>query len=298
MFTSRVNTFINAFMNELIPYYYQIRLREELMKRIDRNARYSVRSFASALGMGSSALSQILAGKRSVSTKLVNRVLDCLEMSAAEQRSFVASVIEEKKAKGLQRVSPLLAKKLKEVSESIPPQNMHGVGIDEFRVIADWYHYAIMELTFARDFDSDPKWIAKQLGLSLIETKLAIQRLLELELLEYQNAVLKKTNWTLDTVDKTKTSVFHRKRQKQILEKSMHSLEHDPIEVRNHSGLTVCIDPKNIPQVKAKIQKMMNAIAQTLVEGTPEKVYELTVNLFPLQTEIASSGAKKLEKKV
>lgn len=272
-------------MSTGIPhYYYQQRLRQALADRIDRNPRYSVRSFAAALEMSSSALSQILAGKRAVSTKVVDRLLDCLELTAEEQRRFVESVLEEKKQKGLQRQSPELIARLRELSAAPEPgQAVTRVGLDQFRVIADWYHYAILELTFARQFKPDPKWIARELGITPLEARLAVERLLELDLLERRDGTLKKAHWILDTKDKSKTSAAHRKRQRQILEKSIQSLETDPIDSRNHSSLTMCIDPKNIAAAKAKIQKLMSEIAEDLVQGTPEQVYELTVNLFPLQ---------------
>jgi uncharacterized protein (TIGR02147 family) len=272
-------------MSEARQFYYQTRLREALMERIDRNPRYSIRSFASALGLDSSSLSQILAGKRSVSTKVVDRILGYLELDPREQKEFLESIIEEKKQKGLKRVSPELDSRLKNISKSVTAHTYHGVGLDEFRVIADWYHYAILELTFSKHFSPDPKWIAKELGISITETKIAIDRLLELELLERKDGTLKKVDWHLDTKDKTKSSAFHRKRQKQILEKSMHSLEHDPIEIRNHSSLTLCIDKNKIALAKAKIQSSMQEIADLLLSGTPEEVYELSVNLFPLNSE-------------
>jgi uncharacterized protein (TIGR02147 family) len=264
-------------------FYYQKILKEELMLRIDRNSHYSLRSFASALGLGSSALARVLSGKRSISIKVVDRILGYLELNANEQRLFLESVIEEKKSRGLKRVSPELKRRLESIAFDSATESHHGVGLDEFRIIADWYHYAILELTFAKKFQSDPKWIARNLGISQMEAKLAVERLLSLELLEYRNGVLKKTNWNLDTKDKTKTSLFHRKRQKQALEKSIHSLENDPIEERCHSSLTVCIDSKNLPIAKAKIQTAIWEIAQSLTPGTPERVYEVTINLFPIQ---------------
>ena len=214
-------------------------------------------------------------------------------MNPSEQKAFVESVIEEKRSRGLQRVSPDLSKRLRDFSEAESDSAARPVGLDEFRIIADWYHYAILELTFSKGFKPDPRWVAKELNISITEAKLAIERMLELDLLERKNGTLKKTDWNLDTKDKSKTSAFHRRRQKQILEKSIASLEQDPIEERNHSSVTVCIDPKNIPTAKAKIQKFMWELAASLVEGTPGRVYELTVNLFPIQKKTQTKAQIK-----
>jgi uncharacterized protein (TIGR02147 family) len=169
-----------------------------------------------------------------------------------------------------------------------------NLGLEEFRIISEWYHAAILELTFSKDFKSEPRWIANALQISEMEAKLAIERLIKLELLEDDNGKLKKSDFNLDTKDKNKTSTFLKRRQKQILEKSKHSLENDPIDQRNHSALTVCIDPAMIPEAKERIQKFMWELGQLLVTGQPKRVYELSVNLFPLQKQNASSDAQKI----
>ena len=264
-------------------HYYQDRLREELTIRVSKNPRYSLRSFATHLGIGPSALSLILSGKRSISTKLIERIFKTLELSSSEQKVFLESVLNEKKIKGLTRVSPLLKSKLKLTKVTTQKGIAHEVGLDEFRIISDWYHLAILELSSSKHFKPEHKWIAKVLNISEIEAKLAVDRLLKLELLEEKNGTLVKTNQKLDTKDKSKSSMFHRKRQKQILEKSIQSLENDPIEVRNHSGLTFCINPAKLDEAKARVQKFMWEMAEFLMEGNLERVYELNVSLFPLQ---------------
>ena len=44
--------------------------------------------------------------------------------------------------------------------------------MDTFRVISDWYHFGILELTYLKSFKSDPRWIAKALGITEIEAVL------------------------------------------------------------------------------------------------------------------------------
>lgn len=278
-------------------HYYQERLREELVKRVQKNPHYSLRSFAKVLGIGPSALSLILSGKRFISTKIINRIFQVLELTETEQKLFLESVLKEKQARGLTRISPAIRKKLTQAKVA-PEQQGIGIGLDEFRIIADWYHYAILELTSCPDFSTDTKWIAKALSINEIEAKLAIDRLIKLELLEEKKGSYKKTNLKSDTKDKTKTSVFHRKRQKQILEKSIHSLEHDPIEERNHSSLTFCINPDRMEEAKAKIKKFMWEMSEFLMEEKQERVYELNVALFPLQTKTQEKIKTKNEEYV
>jgi uncharacterized protein (TIGR02147 family) len=204
-------------------------------------------------------------------------------LSGAEQKKFLESVLREKQKKGLKRISPNLRIKLNQISHSSAESSIHEVGLDEFRIIAEWYHYAILELTSCPGFQPTSKWIANALNISEVEAKLAVDRLLKLELLDAGDGTLRKTNFKSDTKDKSKTSLFHRKRQKQVLEKSVHSLEHDAIAVRKHSSLTLCLNPDRLAEAKLKIDQFMWEMSEFLMEEKQERVYEFQMSLFPLQ---------------
>jgi uncharacterized protein (TIGR02147 family) len=66
------------------------------------------------------------------------------------------------------------------------------------------------------------------------------------------------------------------------LEKAICSLENDPIEIRNMSGMTMSIDSKNIPLAKKLIDECMQQISRLLRSGKSSDVYQLQVSLFPL----------------
>jgi uncharacterized protein (TIGR02147 family) len=260
--------------------YYQTKLREEFAKRIAKNSRYSLRAFATLLGIGPSALSHILSGKRAISTKLINRIFSALELGISERKKFLESVLQQKEAMGMKRISPGLKKKLK--FAATPAPGVIEIGNDDFRILSNWYHFAILELTTSKNFESSPTWIAKVLRISELEASLAIEHLIKLGILHWVGGSLQKTRRIFDTKDKTKTSSFHRNRQKQILEKSIQSLEQDPIETRNHSSITLCINPDRLVEAKEKIQKIMWELTEFLIEGEQRQVYELNLSLFPL----------------
>jgi uncharacterized protein (TIGR02147 family) len=58
------------------------------------------------------------------------------------------------------------------------------LGLDAFHLIADWYHYAILELCTCEDFEPRAEWVAERLGITANETELALERLQRLGLLE------------------------------------------------------------------------------------------------------------------
>ena len=168
-------------------------------------------------------------------------------------------------------------------------QLAYQLSTEKFSIIADWYHYAILELTQVEGFISQAEWIAAQLGLQTVQIELAIDRLVEVGLLKWENDRLIKEKLQYEVTDKHVTTLALRIRQKQVLEKSILSLEQDPIETRKHSAMTLAIDPDRLDEAKNRIDHFIQELTAFLEGGKQKKVYELLVNLFPLQP-IVSEG--------
>jgi uncharacterized protein (TIGR02147 family) len=267
-------------------FFYQRKLRDALSERVERNSRYSLRAFAQMLGLDPGAFSQMLSGKRFPSEKLAARIFENLDFSPAEQNEFLISLAQAKAKAGLKRISPDLRKLLAENPETRVSKDL---SIDLFKTVADWYHFAILELPFTKDFESDPKWIAMVLGISVAETHSAIQRLIELEYLELVDGKLKRLDSQIDSTDRAMTTSAHRRRQKQVLQKSIESLHNDPIAERNHTAMTFAVDSRKIPEAKKRIERFMAEMTEFLESGERDRVYEMTVALFPLQQKMAEA---------
>lgn len=271
-------------MQSDVPHYRRL-LSDALAGRIEKNPRYSLRAFATLLGVEASALSKILTGRRQISVKLADRIADRLQLTPVERERLLASIAREKLASGLTRINPELRRKAADPRGAAAVPVTRDLNPDVFRVIADWYHNAMLELSQVRGFQSDARWIARRLGITQVEAKLAIDRLVALDLLERTPNGLRKTQAWIDTAGKSRSSVAHRRRQKQILEKSTEALLTVPIEARVHAGMTVPIDPAKIEYARKRISEFLLELGNELSAGQKEKVYELTVNLFPLEAK-------------
>jgi uncharacterized protein (TIGR02147 family) len=255
---------------------YKNILKEELSKRCERNASYSIRSFAKSLELDAGALSRILSGKQIPSMKVVERLLSKLDLSHEQKEVFLKSVAEVQRQRGLQRLAPAF----KRIEGRLAQKDL---SIDLYRVIADWYHVAILEMTLTKNFQSNVISIAKQLGISRTETKLALERLLDLGLLKLERGRLIKTDVQLSTTDKHLTTPALRKNQKQFLEKAIASLDQDPIEKRSHTSMTMAIDPSKMNQAKKLIRDFNKSMCELLESGEQKQVYNLQIALYPLQ---------------
>ncbi len=262
---------------ETTPYFRKC-LQDELVRRCEKNARYSLRAFAKASAVDAGTLSRVLSDKLSPSPKLARKLLGSLDLSPGERNRFLESIEEDHHFRRVERIRPRYEKM--KVLESQTPRELSA---DVFRVIAEWYHYAILELTFVRGFKADSRWIASELGITPAEAKSAVDRLLELGLLEKVGKSIRKTDASLTTSGKHLTTPALRRRQKQVLEKAAFSLENDPIEERNHTSMTIAADPERIREAKKMILEFNRKLCRFLEEGTRSRVYELSVALFPIQ---------------
>jgi uncharacterized protein (TIGR02147 family) len=245
------------------PERFRIFLQEALVNRCRLNSSYSLRSFARDLEIDNSVLSKILSGKRSMGSKLIARLMGQLQLCTSDyERLFV----EDNKAE------------YKDVS-------YEQLAIDSFAIISDWHHYAILELLRVDEYKSDLKWISNSLGMSYIECRNAIERLIRVDLVEkWEDGTLvdvsggKSTNISNDM----KHGAL-RKMQKQLLQKSIESIDKVDYGKRNNTSMTMAIDTERLPEAIEEITKFRRNIAKLLSRGAKKnQVYNLSIALCPL----------------
>lgn len=252
------------------PFYEQV-LRDELARRSARNPRYSLRSFARSLRLDAGALSRILNGKQPLSVKAAHAVLPHLELEPAERRRFLLSAAEKK---GKSALAP-------------EPDSDAVIEIEteRFRVVSDVLHSALLELTCTKDFSPDLNRIAARLGTTPLEAKLALDRLERLGLLRRHRGTYRKTAERFAVANKDVSQPALRRLQKQILALGSEALSTVPIEKRVANSMTLALDPDQIPLARRMIVDFCRALTDALECGRRRKVYQLQVQLFPLEKE-------------
>ncbi|MGZ6331338.1 MAG: DUF4423 domain-containing protein [Bdellovibrionota bacterium] len=255
--------------------FYQHCLKQELAKRCEKNARYSIRAFARSMRVDPGALSRVLSGKQIPSYKLAQNFLDRIILPPEDRQLFLSSIAEKQRSRGLKKLNPIF--------NGIEQCRIYKVEVDTYRLISEWYHAAILTLSYTQGFENDTRWISKQLGISVTEAKLAVERLLEAGLLVENSGRLEISHQQLTTKDKSVTTPALRRHQKQLLEKAIASLESDPIDERNMTSMTMAIDPEKLPLAKKLISEFNKSLCQLLESGDKKRVYNLAVALYPLQ---------------
>lgn len=235
--------------------YFKIWLQEEFTRRCAVNSRYSLRAFAKSLELDASTVSKMLSGKRRISRVMLRKIEEKLGMAFI----FDAEGMQE----NLGKRYTLLSK-------------------DLFRVISDWYHFAILDLTLLKTFVSNPEWIAHQLGISVIEASSGIDRLKRLELLGEDGNRLVKTKTSFSNYKEGHTSGAHKEYQRQVVQKALHAIDGCPQELKDITSMTIAGNSKKIVEVKEVIKRFRRELANFMEDGDGDAVFHLAVQLYPV----------------
>lgn len=248
------------------PQDFQALLKEELVARSRKNPSYSLRSFARSLNVTSAALSEMLNGKRTITKKSIEKMGLRLGLSLGEVQFYQTGELTKKQG-------------------SIAAASFRQITIDQYSLISDWYHYAIIELLKVKNFNSDANWIAKALGITKSIASIAVERLLRLGLIEKnkEGELADTSSGFSSNINVDLTSMGSKQLQKQILEQSIEALLRVPISERNHTSMTMAIDPKHMPEAIKKITKFRRELCEYLEsQGSASEVYQLSISLFPI----------------
>ena len=241
-------------------------LQEELVLRCNRNPSYSLRSFAKAIGVSPSFLSKLLNGQRRITEEVFQKIVTNLNLEPDVRNAFMG---EEAKSSELEMA-------------------FRDLQLEYFKIISDWYHYALIELTNLDGFKNSPEWISSKLGITINQAKSAIDRLLNLDLLEMKDGKLRPTSGGNTTTKNDFTDLAFKKMQDDLLKKAISSLWDEDLSKRDHTSISMAINPDDIPEVKKRLTKMRRDLCKYLErpqKKKPTQVYNLSLSFFALSKE-------------
>lgn len=257
---------------------YRAFLKAVLAERISTNPAYSLRAFARDIEVHPAQLSAIFGAKKGLSQESALRVARRLSLGANEADYFCLLVQYESAPS--EEVKDAVMTKLRGLNRNI---EMRELSVDLFKIIADWYHFPILEMTELKKFDFAPKSIARRLGITPLEAEAAIERLERLELIEkdekgrYRKA---ESNLLVKAKHSNKAlQSFH----KQMLARAAESFDNQRPEERYVGSQTFAIDVAQVEEARAIIDRFRRELVAHFDRGkNPTEVYHLGVQLFKL----------------
>lgn len=256
---------------------YRSFLRYSLIEKQKSNSAFSLRAFSKKLGLSQSTVSQIFAGRRNLSIKAALQVARKLALKEKET-DYLCLLVQLESSRDFEHKS-LLLKKIKSLN---PKFKSHLLDLDQFKVIADWYHLPILSLTEIPAFKLEPKYIGQALGISALEAHAALERLDRLGLIVKKEGRLEKTHEHFVAESSKKNNslrLFH----KQMLEKAIEALgTQSPLE-KVVGSETLAISKAKIPEVRMLIEDCFQKIVAVAQEDQKKTdVYHLGIQFFNL----------------
>lgn len=254
-------------------------LNDELVKRTSMNRAYSLRAFAKSLGLASGELSEILRGVRKLSLKSALKISKALGLTSRETKHLV-SMVEVEQGKSFNG---------EQTKTNKTPYNEAKMSIDQFDIVSEWYHFAILNLADCMDFRWSFSWIAKKLNIKAFEVKIAIDKMINVGLIKkiaHKNGEVSykiSEDFVMSTEGIPSKAIrnYHR----QILLKAIDSLELQTVEERDITGIGIAIDKKDLAAIKKDISEFQDMLVEKYSKDKKERVYQLEIALFALSEE-------------
>lgn len=247
----------------------QKRLQQELEARMRTNPKYSLRAFARFLRISPGALSEMMKGVRGITPKTIERIAVRLGASEQEKSQWYQSLT------GRQISTTEIQKSVTSI------EKVRQLNQQEFELVSQWEHFAILNLMDCEGFQWDAKWLAQRLRIQEQVAKMAMERLIQIGCVTL-NEKGASANQDYVMSEKANSYVAIRQYHTQMLEKAIQSLQlHGPQE-REVSGVSMACHWDDLQKMKMDIREFQERMIQKYYRKNGDDVFHLEVAFFPI----------------
>jgi uncharacterized protein (TIGR02147 family) len=240
-------------------------MKQTFAERCRKNPAYSLRAFSRSLGMDCSTVSSIMKGKRPLTIKSARKILNGLDIvNPVQAQAMIAETFTDKK--------------------NDTKLDYQQLSIESAEAISFWQHFAILAALELKGFKATDRNISERLTIPLGVVWECLDRLEKLGLVNKAASVWELTGKNISTPSDIPSAVL-REGHRQHIKKALQSLDEDPVEVRDISGITMSISKARLKEAKKMIQEFRRNLSTLLEHGSRDAVYRLNVQLFPLSRE-------------
>lgn len=250
-----------------------------------KHGSYSYRQFAEDLGFSrSNVIWLVTTGRRKLSSKTSQRVVDELSLKGTERRYFETLVLHDNANR------PDLRQSLLEDLLSIKKSSLGNEEQQEnLEYYSEWYHPVIREMTMLSDFSSDPHWIAERLQMKVLpkQAEKSLKLLEELKLIKFDQK--KQRHVVTDQAirpDRDVNTLAATRHHQKMCELAAEALTRVKAANREFNTLSVCVTKEDAMEISALIYELCEKIVR-IEEKAKKKsqVYQINLQLFPLTKE-------------
>lgn len=250
------------------------------------------KTFAGRAGCNPATVTLVLQGKRNLSHERCRGFLSALERSQAlspEEREAFPLLVQ------LNQLPPADRAPLRRRLDALRTfHRSHAVEGARYELFSDPVLPVVHELVSCAGFREDPAWIAARLQPPIEPARAAwaLARLQELGMLRRgDDGTLESAEGTMlgvllkaDTPkEQAAKSLALKTMHRRVVEDSWRALEQVPRAERHFGTTTVAIDSAMIDEIKRELQIFeQRLLALSKRSQTPDRVYQLNLQLFPL----------------
>lgn len=256
---------------------YRLILKDALTAKSGGREPQSIRAFAKKLGVSTSFLSEVLNSHKALSMEYAFKVAIRLGLTDLEAQYFCLLVQLEHEKDPFFREE--IQRRLNEVS---PKRQARDISVDLFRSISEWYHAAILELTYLPGFLLSAENAAKKLGITKAEAEAAISRLERLDLLVKTRGAWRKADNYVHSEAHIPSQAF-REFHGRVLAKAGEALQWQSPKERMSATDVLAFDSKQLPTVDRLSREFSSAVMKLSEKSkVKDSVYALAVQFFRL----------------
>jgi uncharacterized protein (TIGR02147 family) len=263
-------------------------LKYRFEERRRKDPKFSLSGWARQLGYeNSSLLSQVLKRERSLKMNLVSKLSGDLKLKGKALKYFECIALNESCKTDTEKKMVLgLARQMR-------PKKFRGlenISLEVFSAVADWYHWAILEMTHLEGFSEDADQIHRRLGGKVPKKtiKAALRRLLEIGLLtrgesgrvvrasvDIENAIFMRNKIPCEAIQS-----YHR----QMIDQARIAIGEQTIEERYLRGTTLPMKKANLEKANEIIRTAHKQLLELSEKSGADEVYQLNSQFFKLTT--------------
>ncbi len=250
-----------------------------------RGRGFSYRAFSRAAGLGApNYLKLVISGQRNLTSAMAERFAATCGLGREASDYFVTLVAFNQ-------------------ANNTDDRNQHYQRLTSFRRYrraqklelaeaayhSTWYLPAIRELCLSEHFRQDAEWIAASMWppIKPAEARAALDTLLELGLLQRDESGKLRPKARVVSTGAQTAGMHLRNYHAEMMAHATAAMENVPAAQRDISSITMCVDPKVLPDLKDRIARFRRELVELCESGTrASQVVQINLQLFPLTHDV------------
>lgn len=242
---------------------------------------YSYRVFCRKAGMNSPGLvSEVMSGKRALSTSYAKRFALGLGLDEAEEAYFLDLVAyTQAKTDNARRLH------YGRLLQSMPLR-VQGLRRSQWEYFSHWHHVAVRETLAILDFHDDFATLGRAIRprLTAAQARASVELLAKLGLIARQECGRwVACNASLETPGDESQSLLFRAYRKEMLTRAAEALDRDAAEAQIQTCTTVSISQAAEGRIRALMDEFQRRVIETIrADQNEDRVMQLNIQWFPL----------------